>query len=81
MPADGWLSLLGEIAGVTLSPERWRYWEAFNLFKGACANRTCLDVFERGVNPAPNMAIIGTVLHRAFLRRLVDIVAEPLTPT
>ena len=27
-----------------------------------------------GGNPAPNMAIIGTVLHQLFLRRLVDIV-------
>jgi aminoglycoside phosphotransferase (APT) family kinase protein len=81
MSADRWRSLFDEIAGVSLTAERWRYWEAFNLFKGACANRTCLDVFERGVNPAPNMAIIGTALHRVFLRRLVDIVAEPLVPT
>jgi hypothetical protein len=59
-----------------LDDERWRYWEAFNLFKGACANRTCLAVFEDGRNRAPNMAIIGTTLHQVFLRRLVDIVHD-----
>lgn len=74
MPRAEWLALFRERAGVDLDDERWRYWEAFNLFKGACANRTCLDLFERGVNRAPNMAIIGTTLHQVFLRRLVDIV-------
>ena len=74
MPRERWLSLFAEHAGVSMSDERWRYWEAFNLFKGACANRTCLGLFERGVNRAPNMAIIGTTLHQVFLRRLVDIV-------
>jgi aminoglycoside phosphotransferase (APT) family kinase protein len=74
MPRADWLALFRERAGVELDDEQWRYWEAFNLFKGACANRTCLDLFERGVNRAPNMAIIGTTLHQVFLRRLVDIV-------
>ena len=57
-----------------MDEDGWSYWEAFNLFKGACANCTCLALFERGRNRAPNMAIIGTVLHRSFLRRLVDLV-------
>lgn len=74
MPPERWLDLFAEHAGVELPPERWRYWEAFNLFKGACANRTCLTLFEDGRNRAPNMAIIGTALHQLFLRRLVDIV-------
>jgi aminoglycoside phosphotransferase (APT) family kinase protein len=74
MPRDQWLALFREHAGVELPDDEWRYWEAFNLFKGACANRTCLALFERGVNRAPNMAIIGTVLHQVFLRRLVAIV-------
>lgn len=69
MAREGWLELF-RAAGVEMTAERWRYWEAFNLFKGACANRSCLDLFERGVNRAPNMAIIGTALHRVFLRRL-----------
>jgi aminoglycoside phosphotransferase (APT) family kinase protein len=72
---EEWLALYERVAGVTMSESRWRYWEAFNLFKGACANRTCLTVFESGANPAPNMAIIGTTLHQVFLRRLVTITA------
>jgi aminoglycoside phosphotransferase (APT) family kinase protein len=75
MPRDAWMALFQREAGVTMSDQEWRYWEAFNLFKGACANRTCLDLFNTGENRAPNMAIIGTVLHRTFLRRLVDITA------
>jgi aminoglycoside phosphotransferase (APT) family kinase protein len=74
MPRERWLELFREHAGVDLSDDEWRYWEAFNLFKGACANRTCLALFESGANPAPNMAIIGTTLHQVFLRRLVDLV-------
>jgi aminoglycoside phosphotransferase (APT) family kinase protein len=72
MARAAWLDLFEREAGVRLTDKEWRYWEAFNLFKGACANRTCLALFETGVNRAPNMAIIGTVLHRTFLRRLVD---------
>ena len=64
MPRETWLELFERIAGVRLDEQTWTYWEAFNLFKGACANTTCLDVFENGANRAPNMAIIGTVLHR-----------------
>jgi aminoglycoside phosphotransferase (APT) family kinase protein len=74
MAREAWLDLFERVAGVRLPEDRWTYWEAFNLFKGACANRSCLELFERGTNRAPNMAIIGTVLHRSFLRRLVDLV-------
>jgi aminoglycoside phosphotransferase (APT) family kinase protein len=76
MPSDAWLQLFSARAGVHMAEDRWRYWEAFNLFKGACANRTCLGVFEDGRNRAPNMAIIGTALHQVFLRRLVAIVHD-----
>jgi hypothetical protein len=74
MTCDAWLDLIAARTGVVLDDEQWRYWEAFNLFKGVCANRTCLDLFERGVNRAPNMAIIGTTLYQLFLRRLAGIV-------
>jgi aminoglycoside phosphotransferase (APT) family kinase protein len=74
MDRTAWLGLFREEAGVDLSTDTVRYWEAFNLFKGACANRTTLTLFETGANPAPNMAIIGTTLHQVFLRRLVDLV-------
>jgi aminoglycoside phosphotransferase (APT) family kinase protein len=75
MARQRWLDLFAA-SGFTMSEERWRYWEAFNLFKGACANRTCLALFESGANRAPNMAIIGTTLHQVFLRRLVDLTAS-----
>ena len=74
LPRDKWLELFARVAGFRMDEAGWSYWEAFNLFKGACANCTCLDLFERGGNRAPNMAIIGTVLHRSFLRRLVKVV-------
>ncbi len=74
MPRAAWLELFEREADVRLSDQEWRYWEAFNLFKGACANRTCLGLFEAGDNRAPNMAIIGTALHHSFLRRLTDII-------
>ena len=73
MSREAWLALFEQEAGIRMTPAEWTYWEAFNLFKGACANRTCLGVFESGVNRSPNMAIIGTALHHVFLRRLVDI--------
>ena len=73
-----WIDLFRRVAGIEMSDDQWHYWEAFNLFKGACANRTCLSVFEHGSNTAPNMAIIGTMLHQHFLRRLADMVgAQP----
>jgi aminoglycoside phosphotransferase (APT) family kinase protein len=74
LPRETWLELFDRFAGFRMDEAGWSYWEAFNLFKGACANCTCLDLFERGGNRAPNMAIIGTVLHRSFLRRLVEVV-------
>ncbi len=73
MDRSAWIALFADV-GVELTASEWRYWEAFNLFKGACANRTCLTLFESGVNRAPNMAIIGTSLHQVFLRRLADLV-------
>jgi aminoglycoside phosphotransferase (APT) family kinase protein len=75
MPRERWLQLFQDIAGVTRPRAEWDYWEAFNLFKGACANLSCIEVFESGANRAPNMAIIGTHLHQHFLRRLTDLIA------
>ena len=72
MANQQWLDLFASV-GVDMSAPRWRYWEAFNLFKGACANRTTLALFASGANRAPNMAIIGTALHQVFLRRLATI--------
>ncbi len=74
MSREAWLALFEREAGVRMTPSQWEFWEAFNLYKGACANRTCLGLFESGGNRSPNMAIIGTALHHTFLRRLVDII-------
>jgi len=74
MSEERWLQLYAEEAGVHYDAETIRYWKAFNFFKGACANRTTLAIFERGTNRNPNMAIIGTTLHQVFLRRLVDLI-------
>ena len=74
MDAQAWIDAFREILGFELDDEGWRYWEAFNLFKGACANTTALRVFADGSNPAPNMLQVGTSLHQFFLRRLVDLV-------
>jgi aminoglycoside phosphotransferase (APT) family kinase protein len=68
-----WLSLFEREAGVRLSAERWTYWEAFNAYKGACINRTCLALFERGQDLSPSMALAGTEQYHILLRRLLNI--------
>ncbi|MCC6382887.1 MAG: phosphotransferase family protein [Dehalococcoidia bacterium] len=74
MDRDAWARLFKDEAGVTVDEAQWTYWDAFNHFKGACANITTLRVFSEGLNPAPNMAAIGTGLHLVFLQRLAEIV-------
>lgn len=71
---DKWLSVIEERTGTRFDDRSWRYWEAFNLFKGACANLTCKFLYESGRNPAPNMAIIGTAVHRVFAQRLAALI-------
>ena len=73
-PRERWAEVFREEVGVEISPEEWVFWDAFNHFKGACANITTLRVFSGGKNPAPNMAAIGTGLHLVFLQRLAEIV-------
>ncbi|MEM7015989.1 MAG: phosphotransferase family protein [Pseudomonadota bacterium] len=75
MTTEQWRGFLSETADINLSDEQWHYWRAFNLFKGACANITALDVFQSGRNPAPNMYIVGTALHQSFLRQLTTLIA------
>lgn len=74
MDRDQWAELIARLTGLEMSDTEWHYWEAFNRFKGACANLTALDLFERGVNRAPNMAIIGGRHHHVFLRRLAELI-------
>ena len=73
-PPERWQAIFAEEAGVSITPDEWTFWDAFNHFKGACANITTLRVFSSGANPAPNMAAIGTGLHLVFLQRLAEIV-------
>jgi aminoglycoside phosphotransferase (APT) family kinase protein len=73
MPAADWLARFRRVAGVSISPVDLHYWSVFNFFKGACANLTCRAVFAT-VNPAPNMAIIGTALHQTYVRQVAALV-------
>ncbi|MET0323728.1 MAG: phosphotransferase family protein [Ilumatobacteraceae bacterium] len=74
MPREEWLALIRKEVGVEVDEDALRYWRAFNLFKGACANRSCLEAFA-GVNPAPNMVLIGTAVQQTFMRQLADVIA------
>ncbi len=74
MPRDAWRALFESEAGVKMSNEQWSYWEAFNLYKAACADRSCLGLFESGRNRSPDLAIIATARHHTYLRRLVDLI-------
>ncbi len=73
MAQDDWFDLIRENTGLAFDQDTMRYWTAFNYFKGACANLTCLAAFE-GPNPAPNMAIIGTALQRRFQNAMTDLI-------
>ena len=53
MSREAWIALFEREAGVRMSNEQWNYWEAFNLYKAACADRSCLGLFESGVNAHP----------------------------
>lgn len=74
-PREEWSALFADEAGVSVSDDAWHYWDAFSQFKGACANTTALRVFCEGVNPAPNMAAVGTSIHAMMLSRLASLVA------
>jgi aminoglycoside phosphotransferase (APT) family kinase protein len=75
MDRDSWLALFERVAGVAVSERDLHYWSVFNFFKGACANLTCRRVF-RTVNPAPNMALIGTALHQTYVRHMAGMIGE-----
>lgn len=75
MPRERWLALIEDVAGDRFGAGELAYWEALNLYKGACANLTARALFESGGHPRPNMAIIGSRHHQVFLRRLADVVS------
>jgi aminoglycoside phosphotransferase (APT) family kinase protein len=78
-PREAWFDRIERITGVGLEPADWHAWEAFNQFKGACANLTALRLFRDGVASTPNLLAIGTSVHYRFLRRLADLVAQSPT--
>jgi len=74
MTSGQWCQRIRDTVGIEVTDWDLRYWSAFNFFKGACANLTCLRVFA-GPNPAPNMAIIGSALQQTFMRNMAHLVA------
>ncbi|MBW2445494.1 MAG: phosphotransferase family protein [Deltaproteobacteria bacterium] len=76
MPRDEWQGLFKTEVGVEVSDEAWCFWEVFNQFKGACANLTALRLFADGVNPAPNMAAVGTSIHLLLQSRMAELVGQ-----
>jgi aminoglycoside phosphotransferase (APT) family kinase protein len=75
-PREEWLELFKLGAGVEVSDEAWLFWDAFNQFKGACANLTALRLFSDGVNRAPNMAAVGSSIHLLMLARLAELIGQ-----
>jgi aminoglycoside phosphotransferase (APT) family kinase protein len=53
LPRAQWLALYDELAGVRLDDDEWRYWEAFNLFKGACDRSAALCPRTALQRPSP----------------------------
>ena len=76
MTTAAWRRRIAELTGWSVGDEEWRYWEALNAFKGACANLTALSIFEHGVTPSPDLLVVGTALHHLFLRRVASIVGD-----
>ncbi len=77
-PPDVWQREIARVTGVQHDARTWHAWEAFNQFKGACANLTALSLFSAGVSTTPNLLAIGTAVHDRFLRRLADLVRPDL---
>jgi aminoglycoside phosphotransferase (APT) family kinase protein len=69
-----WIGLFERESGVRMGTDKWDYWEAFNAYKVACINRSCLALFESGQDSSPAMAIAGTEQYHSLLLRLLHIV-------
>ena len=72
--AEQWYAAIERAVGVRNDRATWHAWEAFNQFKGACANLTALRLFADGTSTTPNLLAIGTAVHARFLRRLAELV-------
>ena len=75
-----WHRRFAELVQVEYGPSVWRAWEAFNSFKGACANLTALQLFRDGITTTPNLLAIGTAVHYRFLQRLADLIGRDYQP-
>jgi aminoglycoside phosphotransferase (APT) family kinase protein len=73
--ADGWFERIAKTVDIRNDPATWRAWEAFNQFKGACANLTALRLFRDTEQKAPNQLAIGTAVHLRFVDNLAKLVA------
>ena len=69
LPRETWLELFDRVAGFRMDDAGWRYWEAFNLFKGVRQLHVPRPV-RAGWQPQPEHGHHRTVLHRSFLRRV-----------
>jgi aminoglycoside phosphotransferase (APT) family kinase protein len=78
MLPDAWRRRIGELTGWSVTDGEWRYWDALNLFKGACANVTARPIFEHGITSTPDMLTVGTSLYHDHLRRVIEIVHAKL---
>ena len=74
MDVRAWRQRLASVSPAAGDDRTWHAWEAFNQFKGACANLTALALFRDGTVTAPNLLAIGTAVHARFLRRLAELV-------
>jgi aminoglycoside phosphotransferase (APT) family kinase protein len=72
--AEDWRASIERETGTRIGADEWSYWEAFNLFKLACGNRTYLAQFESGADRSPAKMIAGTAVFHDVLRRLMNIV-------
>jgi aminoglycoside phosphotransferase (APT) family kinase protein len=76
MDRDTWREYLRRTVDVQYPERMWLTWEAFNHFKGACANLTTLDLLRRGEASTPNLLAIGTAIHLRFLRDLTGLIGR-----
>ena len=72
--AQAWRSLIERETGTRVGADEWSYWEAFNLFKRACINRTASLSSRAAPTARPAKMIAGTAVFHALLRRLMNIV-------
>ena len=75
MPLEDWLALIRREVGVEVDADSCATGGRSTSSRApAPTGRACKSF--AGANPAPNMALIGTVLQQTFMRQMADLVAE-----